>query len=78
MHWFTKLYVGGGVALLILVGIGEWTGALTPRFGVRTVDTSSRQGYWYTYRKSNYSAGPGRSPGGYGGSSGSGGYHGGK
>jgi hypothetical protein len=80
MHTFTKLYLGGGLLLLLIVGIGEATGRLSPSFGAGgVVDTSSRQGSWYTYRQpKSYSAGPGRSPGSYGGSSGSGGYQGGK
>lgn len=79
MHWFTKLYmaVGGGLVLL-LAALGA-TGGMLPRFGPNpNVNTSSRQGYWYTYRQPKYDAGPGRSPGSYGGSHGSGGYSGGK
>jgi len=79
MHWYTKLYIGGGIAFLALWGLGEGAGFFAPQFGPgRGIDTSSRQGYWYTYHKQNYSAGPGRSPGGSGGSYGGGGYSGGK
>lgn len=79
MTTFTKLYLAAGIGVLGLVGLLEGTGSLVPKFGVGgNVDTSSRQGYWYTYRKQNYSAGPGRSPGGSGGSYGGGGYSGGK
>ena len=79
MHAFTKIYLAVGVALVALWAVGEATGGLVPTFGGSgDVDTSSRQGYWYTYRRPTYDAGPGRSPGGHGGSYGSGGYQGGK
>jgi hypothetical protein len=79
MHWYTKLYIAGGLAFLVLWGLGESVGFFNPAFGLgRDIDTSSRQGYWYTYRRQTYDAGPGRSPGGHGGSYGGGGYSGGK
>jgi hypothetical protein len=79
MHTFTKLYLAAGAGLLAIFGLLEVSGGLVPRFGTGgNLDTSSRQGYWYTYRRQSYSAGPGRSPGGSGGSYGGGGYSGGK
>lgn len=79
MHLFTKLYLAVGGGLVLLFGALGAFGGLLPTFGPRgDVDTSSRQGYWYTYRQPKYEAGPGRSPGGHGGSYGGGGYSGGK
>ena len=79
MHTFTKLYLALGGGLVLMFGTMGALGGLLPRFGPRgVVDTTSRQGYWYTYRQPKYDAGPGRSPGGSGGSHGSGGYSGGK
>ena len=82
MTTFTKLYMVLGVVLMGLFAFADMGGALLPNFGSRgVIDTKSRQGYWYTYKKpppsSSYGGGSsGRSPsgGGYGG----GGYSGGK
>ena len=78
---FLKLYLIAGVATVGLFALGDATGALAPRFGPQGVfDTSSRQGSWYTYkrsRSSSYGSSPGRSPGS-GGGYGGGGYSGGK
>lgn len=75
-HWFMKLYLVGGLLLMGLFSLVDATGGLGRRFGPSsTVDASSRQGYWYVYKKTPPR--PTRSPGGYGGGSG-GGYSGGK
>jgi hypothetical protein len=78
---FLWLYLAAGVGAVALFALGDATGALAPRFGPRgVIDTSSRQGYWYTYQRPKYSSGsssPGRSPGS-GGGYGGGGYSGGK
>ena len=80
MSTFTKIYLALGAGLLGLFALADTTGGLLGSFGPRgTVDTSSRQGYWYTYRKSrpvSSGSSPGRSPGG--GGYGGGGYSGGK
>jgi hypothetical protein len=79
MHLFTKLYLALGTGLVALFGVVGLVGGMLPAFGPNpNVDTSSRQGYWYTYRQPKYEAGPGRSPGSHGGSYGGGGYSGGK
>ena len=80
MTTFTKLYIAGGLGLLGLFAFADMAGGLMPTFVTRgTIDTKSRQGYWYTYKKpppssSSYGS-PGRSPsgGGYGGGGSSGG-----
>ena len=79
MHWFTKLYLVAGAGLLGLLALADMTGGMLLSFGrAGVVDTSSRQGYWYTRQKSpppsSYGS-PGRSPGGggYGGGGSSGG-----
>jgi hypothetical protein len=77
---FLMLYLGAGIVTVGLFALGDATGALAPRFGPRgVIDTSSRQGYWYTYQRPKYSSSssPGRSPGS-GGGYGGGGYSGGK
>ena len=79
MHWFTKLYIGLGVGLLGLFGLVRMGGGAYANFGPNaSLEPQARQGYWHTYRKPTYTSGPGRSPGGSGGSYGSGGYSGGK
>lgn len=79
MTTFTKLYIAGGLGLLGLFAYADTAGGLMPTFGSRgVIDTKSRQGYWYTYKKpppSSSYGGSGRSPsgGGYGGGGSSGG-----
>jgi hypothetical protein len=75
---FLWSYVGLGLATFALTAVADLTGFLLPAFGTTsTVDTSSRQGYWYTFRRTQTSSGPSSSPGSRGGYSG-GGYSGGK
>jgi hypothetical protein len=78
---FLKLYFAAGLVTVVLFALADATGALAPRFGPQgDVDTSSRQGYWYTYQRpkyNSYGSSPGRSPGS-GGGYGGGGYSGGK
>ena len=81
MTTFTKIYLVLGAGLLGLFAFADTAGGLMPTFGRRgVIDTTSRQGYWYTYKKpppssSSYGS-PGRSPSG--GGHGGGGYGGGK
>jgi hypothetical protein len=75
---FLWSYLGLGAGALLLGAFCDLTGFLLPTFGTTTVvDTASRQGYWYTYRRTQSSSGPSSSPGSRGGYSG-GGYSGGK
>jgi hypothetical protein len=76
---FIKVYLAAGLAAVAFGGVADATGLLLQPFGPRgDIDTSSRAGYWTTWRKPRYdSSGTGRSPGTSGGYS-SGGYSGGK
>jgi hypothetical protein len=75
---FLWSYLGLGMGAFALCAVADLTGFLLPTFGkTTTIDTSSRQGYWYTYRRTQTSSGPSGSPGSRGGYSG-GGYSGGK
>ena len=74
------------IGYLALGGLGvlgyallDRSGADLPAFGPGgVVDTSSRQGYWYTYKPPPPSSSSGRSPGRSGSSGSGGGYSGGK
>lgn len=74
MFTFTKIYFALGLGALALFALADVRGALLRPFGpTGDVDTSSRQGQWYTYKpyvSSSGSSSPGRSPGSRGGSSG--------
>jgi hypothetical protein len=72
---FLWTYLGLGLAALALSAFADLTGFMLPSFGTtKVVDTASRQGYWYTYRRTQTTSGPSGSRGGYSG----GGYSGGK
>jgi len=71
-------YVGASVISLAFCALADLTGFMLPTFGTSSVvDTSSRQGYWYSYRRTQTTSGPSGSPGSRGGYS-SGGSSGGK
>ena len=59
-----------GVLGLVMSVLFDVSGFMLPYFGSTTgIDTSSRQGYWDTYRRTQTSSGPSGSPGSRGGHS---------
>jgi hypothetical protein len=71
---FLWSYLGLGAAAFAFSAFADLRGFMLPNFGTtQTVDTASRQGYWYTYRRTQTTSGPGGSSGSRGGSYSSGG-----